>query len=121
MKVSWLAKGLLIAVLVFSGIRLKESLNSQSNPLREESGRKILTEEVKISDNSFNPQDLTVEKGTRVVWHNTDEEVHRLISPVFGTGDIEDGQRWSYLFENPGEFSYSCLIHPQMKGKVTVK
>lgn len=71
----------------------------------------------------FEPPVIEVEAGTTVTWTNNDDfphNVHLLDGsevteqlPVDGTATI--------TFEEPGEVSYECSLHPQqMQGKVIV-
>ena len=42
-------------------------------------------------------------------------------APVFDSGDIEElGGSWSHTFDDPGDFDYFCVYHPNMKGIVHV-
>lgn len=76
-----------------------------------------------IRNFAFSTENLTVKKGTTVVWTNNDSIGHTV------TGDtpsgpksetMSDGQNYSFTFNQMGKFDYRCAIHPNMKGSVIV-
>lgn len=80
---------------------------------------------VAIRQGSYEPEELSVSRGTKVIWENTDTEVHNVAfpgaenlnfqSPVMGLG-----QKWEKVFSRTGEFDYVCTLHPFMKAKLKV-
>lgn len=76
---------------------------------------------VTIRDFEFAPAELTVAKGTKVTWVNTDRAPHTATGDGFDTGTINGGRRRSVTFDQPGTFTYLCQFHPFMKGTVTVR
>ena len=78
------------------------------------------TQEVSIIDFAFTPSDLKVEKGTTVIWTNKDSVVHNVTSTNFKSSNLNPGESFTYTFSDSGEFDYSCSLHPQMTGKITV-
>ncbi|HLJ26005.1 MAG TPA: metallophosphoesterase [Candidatus Angelobacter sp.] len=77
---------------------------------------------VKIDNFSFNPTPIKVKAGTKVVWkngddvpHNVESTQHRFSSPVLDTGE-----KFEFMFQDPGQYSYFCKLHPKMTGKVIV-
>lgn len=77
---------------------------------------------VQISDFSFAPHDLTVARGSTVVWTNRDPFNHSVVATdvSFHSDDIDQGQTFSHTFDIAGQYSFVCGIHPQMKGTITV-
>ena len=77
---------------------------------------------IDISKMTFNPSQLTVKAGADVRWVNNDDKVHRIKflddtqSPLLAIG-----QSYTRSFNKPGVYDYTCLIHPYMKGTVTVE
>ncbi len=80
-----------------------------------------------IRGNAFNPQTLTISKGTGVVWLNKDSVWHSVESVVwlgnnsigqpmwdsgtiFDSGVIPPGETFSYIFNQAGTFEYGSLI-----------
>lgn len=77
---------------------------------------------VTIDSYSYNPQSITVKTGTEVIWENEQSVTHTVTSEedVFDSGDIGQGESYSYTFEEPGTYDYYCTIHPSMEGEVVV-
>jgi plastocyanin len=61
--------------------------------------------------------------GTTVTWTNNDPgQIHTVTAAdgSFDSGFLSTGQSWSYTFDNPGTFDYSCTPHPWMQGRIEV-
>lgn len=79
-------------------------------------------EHVTIKNFSFNPQTLTVPKGTKVTWTNEDSVTHTVTSQGnFASNSLSPGDTFSFVFNDAGTFNYNCSIHPTMKGVIIVK
>ena len=78
---------------------------------------------VKIKSFMFMPMAVTIHAGETVTWTNMDEEPHTVTSNtgLFRSGGIDGGGTYSFKFAKPGVYKYSCSIHPQMMGTVTVQ
>lgn len=76
--------------------------------------------EVSITDFTFTPANMTVKKGTTVVWSNMDPVDHTVTADTFSSSTIEPGDSYTYTFDTAGEYLYSCAFHPQMTGKIIV-
>jgi len=76
-----------------------------------------------LSNFAFSPSTLTVAVGTTVTWTNKDASSHTVTSDtgVFNSGGMSQNATYSYTFNTAGTFSYSCTIHPGMKGKIIVQ
>ena len=75
-----------------------------------------------IKDFSFNPPELTVSAGTNITWVNNDQVTHDItIDNGLFDHDLNPSESFSFEFNEPGEYTYHCDIHPSMKGKVIVK
>lgn len=87
----------------------------------------MTTIEIEIKNLTFNPQTLTVAKGTTVIWTNNDTVTHTVTSnaipPIFDSDpiDIPAGQQFQYTFTTVGTFDYHCEIHTTMQGTIIVK
>jgi nitrite reductase (NO-forming) len=67
---------------------------------------------------------LTVKVGTTVTWKNDDPGMIHTVTSVdglFDSGFLNEGDTWSYTFEEPGEFEYLCTPHPWMRAKIIVE
>lgn len=76
---------------------------------------------VKISNFSFQPQELAIKAGTTVQWVNEDSVMHQIKSDSFNSNPLSKSQSFGFQFNSTGTFNYSCLIHPSMSGKITVE
>lgn len=86
----------------------------------EQSTQEYMTQQVTISNYTFNPPMINVPIGGTVVWTNTDKVPHSVTGLNFQSGDIAPGQSYSFLFDQEGTFDYACAQHPQMTGTIIV-
>ena len=81
--------------------------------------------QVAIQQYAYGPATLSVAVGDTVTWTNKDEARHDVVvtsGPVsFRSPLLSKGQSWSYTFRTAGSYSYTCSIHPDMRGGVTAK
>ena len=77
---------------------------------------------VTIADFQFTPATLQVAQGTTVTWTNNGPTNHTTTSDtgVWDSGVLQAGRSFSFRFNTPGTFAYHCMIHPSMKGTITV-
>jgi len=71
----------------------------------------------------FAPTSLTVKAGSTVTWTNKDEEPHTVVSEtgLFRSAAMDTNESFSYRFDTPGTYHYTCSIHPKMVGTITVQ
>jgi len=79
--------------------------------------------QIVIRDFMFQPMSLTVKAGSTVTWTNADDEPHAVVSDanVFRSGAIDTNETFSFKFETPGTYHFSCSLHPRMVGTVVVQ
>ena len=77
---------------------------------------------VRISGFAFNPAEITVKQGTTVTWINDDSAPHMIrMAGKPDSPQLAKEDSYSYTFTDaPGDYGYSCGIHPSMLGKVIV-
>ena len=77
---------------------------------------------VNIQNMAFSPSTLNVKVGTTVTWVNKDSTAHDVVSDtgLFNSGNLNNGQSYSYTFNQTGSFPYHCGIHPSMTGTIVV-
>ncbi|MEX2485491.1 MAG: T9SS type A sorting domain-containing protein [Brumimicrobium sp.] len=70
---------------------------------------------------------ITVEVGDEIVWTNIEATVHDVVSShadapgTFGSGDLGNGDTYSFTFTDTRQFTYLCSYHPAtMGGVITV-
>jgi plastocyanin len=81
-----------------------------------------LDQNITIVDFSFNPNNVTVPIGTKVVWTNNGPSEHTVTSDnaVFNSGTIAVGHKWNFTFNVTGSYPYHCSFHASMHGIVIV-
>lgn len=81
----------------------------------------VSTNQVAIINFSFSPANITVSTGTTVTWTNNDQTIHDLVVDDISSPELKQGDTFAHTFNTPGNYNYSCGIHPSMNGIVTVK
>jgi plastocyanin len=78
---------------------------------------------VVLKDLAFNPASVTIAVGATVTWENQDSMNHNVIADdgSFKSPDLGSGETFSFTFQKAGTYTYSCHIHPNMKGTVVVR
>ena len=79
--------------------------------------------QIEVKDFMFAPTTLTVSVGTQVTWVNKDDEPHTVVSDTgtFRSGAMDTNESFSFKFDKPGTYHFTCSIHPRMVGTVVVK
>ncbi|HEY8418702.1 MAG TPA: plastocyanin/azurin family copper-binding protein, partial [Limnochordales bacterium] len=89
---------------------------------------------VVIRNLRFQPDELRVKPGTRVVFANEDDVVHNVVHaasqrvgaapPLFESPVLNPGDTWSFVFNEPGEYPIVCTVSAHqlmgMVGKIIV-
>ena len=82
--------------------------------------------EIDAKDNAFVPADVTVSRGTTVIWKNDDTTAHDIHPPPnepkfgVGVGEFGPGAQHSFAFTKVGVYPYTCTVHTNMNGVVRV-
>jgi plastocyanin len=76
-----------------------------------------------VKDFMFTPTPLTVKAGSTVTWTNQDDEPHTVVSDtgLFKSGGMDTNDSFSFKFEKPGTYHFTCSIHPRMVGTIMVQ
>jgi plastocyanin len=79
--------------------------------------------QIVIKDFMFTPNSLTVKAGSAVTWVNRDDEPHSVVSDtgLFRSGAIDTNETFSFKFDKPGTYHFTCAIHPRMVGTIIVQ
>ena len=80
---------------------------------------------VNLMSHAFNPTDVNIPVGGRVVWNNVDAALHTVTSKpgensVWGSGDLSPNQSYNRVFTASGTYNYVCNYHSWMTGRVIV-
>ena len=83
-----------------------------------------------VVDGQFEFTELMIQKGVTVTWHITELDLgaggdvpyHQVleVNGLFDSGYLTYDKKWSYTFNETGEFVYTCPPHPWMIGKIIV-
>lgn len=79
---------------------------------------------VSIEDMKFKQAEMVIPLGSTVKWTNADNmnhDVQSIGSNTLNSAILENGDTYTYTFNEEGTFEYMCSLHPSMKGKITVK
>jgi plastocyanin len=76
-----------------------------------------------VKDFMFQPASLTVKAGSTVIWANMDDEPHTVVSDtgLFRSGAMDTNESFSFKFDKPGTYHFTCSIHPRMVGTIVVQ
>lgn len=85
--------------------------------------------DVEIINFAYEQPDITVSVGTEVTFTNLDSAPHTVtagtdadpMKDVFDSELLEQGESFTFVFDEPGTFVYFCDRHPPMEGSVTVE
>lgn len=77
-----------------------------------------------IDNFSFTPARLEIPTGTKVTWTNRDDIPHTVTSAnppkLFHSGPLDTDDSFAFTFDRPGTYTYFCVLHPHMQGRVVV-
>lgn len=83
------------------------------------------THVVTIKQYAYGPGSLSIAQGDTVKWTNQDSVQHDVVVTDgpghFRSPLLSKGQSWSHTFTTAGSYSYTCSLHPDMRGSVRVK
>lgn len=70
----------------------------------------------------FEPADITVAAGSKIVWTNLESIPHNVVSERAGLASelIQKDETYEHTADKPGDFVYVCTLHPGMDGTITV-
>ena len=79
--------------------------------------------------------ELVIPVDSKVTWINKDDHTHTVTSGhdtgyglyefvqdgVFNSGNLEQGESFTFHFTKPGRFDHFCVPHPWMSGAIVVE
>jgi len=76
-----------------------------------------------MKDFMFTPMSVTVKAGDTVIWANKDDEPHTVVSDngLFRSAALDTDETFSFKFDKPGTYHFTCSIHPRMVGTIVVE
>lgn len=125
-----------IAVLAGLFFVFKPKTNQQSIPPIQQTNQNTgqqtngKTVTVSMKSSKFDPETITVQKGTKVIFKNEDTQdrwpasnIHptHTIYPEFDPkAPITAGQEWSFVFDKVGDWKYHDHLMPSTRGEILV-
>ncbi len=112
-----------VAVALLAGAALLPACGDDAATTRVGAGdcREVTVE---IGDFRFEPTPVEIGACDSVVWTNAHDQAHTSTgngTVTWSTGDLAPGATSEpVLFEEAGEHTYICALHPFMQGVVTV-
>jgi plastocyanin len=78
--------------------------------------------DIAVKNFAFVPANLSVQTGDAVTWTNMDNVSHTVTADngAFDSGAFGAGTNFQITAGPPGTYTYTCQIHPFMKGTLTV-
>ena len=73
---------------------------------------------------AYKPGTITVHRGDKIVFSNKSNAIHTVTArdgKSFDSKNITIGHSWTYTAKKVGTFSYYCVYHALMHGKIIVK
>lgn len=101
----------------------KESYSVEEDipePGKQKEGARVHV--VEIKQMKFEPREIKVHKGDRVLWINkdiTNHDVTEQLSKAWASSPLASGESWSMVVTESAD--YYCNLHQVMKGKITVE
>jgi plastocyanin len=89
---------------------------------KQQDQREPETHIVEIKQMKFEPEEVKVRRGDRVLWINkdiTDHDVTERAKHAWASSPLKTGQSWSLLVTE--SVDYFCNLHQVMKGRITVE
>ncbi|MCA9347610.1 cupredoxin family copper-binding protein [Candidatus Saccharibacteria bacterium] len=103
-----------------SSEKTSENVVADNNTNQEESSNSV-----EIKNMAFSQSTITIKKGETVTWTNKDSMAHTVVESDSQdgpkSGNLANGDSYSFTFNTSGTFEYHCSIHPSMTGKVVVE
>ncbi|RAH15196.1 MAG: hypothetical protein CMB56_003515 [Methanobacteriota archaeon] len=84
---------------------------------------------VEIENNGYDPRELNITVGDKVMWTNYDEENIHTVSAkslneegklLFHSGDLQDHDEFLHEFKTIGSYEYGCKYNSKYYGKINV-
>lgn len=95
-------------------------------PTIAHSGGTGVTVSIRMKENSFDPNFVTVKVGTTIRWTNEDSRYHTVTytgtgATRFDSGRLAKGESFSNTFTEPGRYIYADTQHASMTGTILVE
>jgi len=110
-----------------AGIRFTITVQDTPSPVYNATSISITSDSSSKTTDAFQPNPVQVSVGTTVTWTNNDAQPHTVNSGenatpsgLFDSPIMPPAGTFEYTFTGAGEYSYFCILHPNMVGSVSV-
>lgn len=121
----------IIAVVLLGLFFVFQSKTQQQVQNTQKSQQTIVaTVTIVMKPDAFEPNSLTVQKNTKVIFKNEDSKPHwpasdvhpiHSIYPEFDPRQgIESGKEWSFIFDKVGNWRFHDHLSPSLRGEIKV-
>jgi len=81
---------------------------------------------VDMDEIAFSPGTIRLRPGGKVTWTNRDKVAHTVtvgneLYSSLNSGELEEGERYTRVFDKQRKIGYRCTIHPNMEGTIFVR
>ena len=81
---------------------------------------------VDMDEIAFSPGTIRLRPGGKVTWTNRDKVAHTVtvgneLYSSLNSGELEEGERYTRVFNKQRKIGYRCTIHPNMEGTIFVR
>jgi len=81
---------------------------------------------VDMDEIAFSPGTIRLRPGGNVTWTNRDKVAHTVtvgneLYSSLNSGELEEGERYTRVFDKQRKIGYRCTIHPNMEGTIFVR
>jgi len=119
----------MIKFLIENNVISVESVDSESSKILQASITIPNGNSGVVSAGFYLPLNLEISSGTTVTWVNDDSVLHNIQSldesgnviDWFNSPPLNTGDKYEFVFYEPGVYHYYCSFHPWRVGSVTVK
>ena len=128
----------IVIIIIVAGITLilSKPANKNNSTLKNQGAKqnqiKKLAKSVRVTvtNNGFEPKDLKIKAGNRVIWTNktestvtvnSDNHPTHLLWPFLNLGSFKKGESVSVTFKKAGKYTYHNHYNPSQKGIIIVE
>lgn len=125
-----------IIVVVFAGFALyknqtaKTTTENSAEPTQAATPTNAPQVSVILTQNGFEPKELKIKAGTRVIWANksggsatvsSDDHPTHLLYPILNLGEFSNGSSLQAIVASPGTYTYHNHLNPDQKGTIVAE
>lgn len=127
-----------VFLIILIGVSVGDSTENMPEP--EQKPESVVHGDIKVmiavsssrpgceqTNSCYLPPNVTIRSGETITWVNDDRAFHTVtggyydvFDGTFDSGHMNPSDKFSYTFDDVGEFHYYCRLHPWMEGTVIV-